>query len=140
MKRFVMNDREELGGLVTRLGLWLDEKRFDEARDVLTEDVSASTASGSVAGLDAVVRQARRAHAQDVRTQHIITNPLFEVDGDHAKIAANLVVVFAKGDQHRFVGERYRLEAARTAEGWRISRVAADLVWDATHPGHLVGA
>lgn len=125
-----MSDREELGDLVSQLGLWLDEKRFDEALDVLTEDVSASTASGSVSGLDAVVTQARRAHPEHVRTQHIITNPIFKVDGDHAAIDANLLVVFSKEGQDRFVGERYRLEATRTAQGWRISRVGADLVWD----------
>ncbi|MBO2453579.1 nuclear transport factor 2 family protein [Actinomadura barringtoniae] len=134
-----MGDREELGDLVSRLGLWLDEKRFDEARDVLAEDVSASTASGSVSGLDAVVRQARRAHPENVRTQHFITNPLFKVNGDHAAIDANLLVVFAEESRQRFLGERYRLEATRTAEGWRISRVGVDLVWDATRVEQLTG-
>jgi hypothetical protein len=28
-------DRGEITDLVTRLGLWLDEKRFDEARPIL---------------------------------------------------------------------------------------------------------
>jgi SnoaL-like domain len=34
-------DRGEIAELVSRLGLWLDEKRFDEARSILTEDATA---------------------------------------------------------------------------------------------------
>jgi hypothetical protein len=52
------------------------------------------------------------------------------VDGDRAAIDANLLVVFAAPMGQRILGERYRLEAAHTSGGWRISRVAARPIWE----------
>ncbi|MEV0400699.1 nuclear transport factor 2 family protein [Actinoallomurus sp. NPDC050550] len=124
------SDSAELVELVTRLGTWLDEKRFDEARTIFTEDASADTLGGTVHGVDALAAQAHRSHPDDVATQHFITNPRIEVDGDRAAIDANLLVVFAAPTGQRILGERYRLEAARTAGGWRISRVAANPIWE----------
>ena len=63
-------------------------------------------------------------------TQHFITDPLVDVDGDRAVVSANLLVVFAHEGGPRLLGERYELEAARTWDGWRISRVQARAVWD----------
>ncbi|MCO6007233.1 nuclear transport factor 2 family protein [Actinoallomurus purpureus] len=123
-------DNALLVNLVTRLGTWLDEKRFHEARTVFTEDATADTPGGSVHGIDALAEQARRSHPDDVATQHFITNPLIEVDGDRAAIDANLLVVFAAPTGQRILGERYRLEAARTSDGWRISRVAVRPIWE----------
>ncbi|GAB3957745.1 hypothetical protein GCM10029978_001070 [Actinoallomurus acanthiterrae] len=125
-----MTDHVELSALVTRLGLWLDEKRFDEARTIFTEDATADTLGGTVHGVDALAAQARRSHPADVATQHFITNPRIEVDGDHAAIDANLLVVFAAPTGQRILGERYRLEAVRTPGGWRLSRVAASPIWE----------
>ncbi|WP_243725525.1 nuclear transport factor 2 family protein [Actinomadura rubrisoli] len=126
-----LSDRYELTDLVGRLGRWLDEKQFDDARTVLTEDVEVRTAGGASRGVDVVAEQARRNH--QVPTQHFITNPLIEVDGDRAAISANLLVVFAHEDGRRVLGEIYELEAARTADGWRISRVQARPIWEGTH-------
>ncbi|GAA4632534.1 hypothetical protein GCM10023196_066310 [Actinoallomurus vinaceus] len=123
-------DHAELSVLVTRLGIWLDEKRFDEARTIFTEDAVAVTPGGTVRGIDALAAQARRSHPDDVATQHFITNPRIEVDGDHASVDANLLVVFAAPTGQRILGERYRLETARTPGGWRISRVAASPIWE----------
>ncbi|WP_169744382.1 nuclear transport factor 2 family protein [Spirillospora albida] len=122
------DDRHELTDLVTRLGLWLDEHRFDEARTVFTEDAEARTPGGTARGLDALVRQASRNHG--VPTQHFITNPLIEIDGEEATIRANLLVVFAGEGERRVLGERYDLRARRTAAGWRLSRVGVRPIWD----------
>jgi len=127
------NDRNELTDLLAHLGLWLDEKRFDEAPAVFTEDASVDTAGGTVQGIDALIAQARRGHPADVPTQHFITGPLIDVHGDRATIRANLLVVFVTRAVRRFIGERYHLETTRTAQGWRISRVRARPVWEATH-------
>jgi hypothetical protein len=122
-------DRQAIADLISRLGLWLDEKRFDEARSVLTEAVTVDTPGGSSQGVDAVAEQARRNHAVD-RTQHVITNVLIELEGDRATAGANLVVTFADGPEPlRTHGERYRFEALRTPAGWRLSRVQVTPVW-----------
>jgi hypothetical protein len=126
-------DRNEITDLVSRLGLWLDEKRFDEATSIFTEDVAAQTPGGTVQGIALVAEQARRNHATVERTQHIITNVLIDLDGDHATVQANLLVTFAyhadTPGPHFTLGERYRFEAIRTPQGWRLSRLRITPVW-----------
>jgi len=125
-------DRTEITDLISRLGLWLDEKRFDDARSILTEDATADTPGGSVQGVDLLAEQARRNHDVD-RTQHVITNVLIDLDGDRATVRANLIVTFipraeAPGS-HFEMGERYHFQAVRTPQGWRLSRVQASPLW-----------
>jgi SnoaL-like domain len=128
-----LTDRSEITELVSRLGLWLDEKRWDEARSILTEDATARTSGGSVAGVDQVAAQARRNHV--VPTQHVITNVSIDLDGDRARVGANLIATFVGGPDgsgpDSQLGERYRFEAVRTSDGWRLSRVEARPVWSA---------
>lgn len=123
-----MDDRQELSVLASRLGRWLDEKSPGDGRALFTEDAEAHTLGGVAKGVEALVGQARRNH--QVPTQHFITDRLIEVDGDRATIGANLLVVFAHEDGPRLLGERYDLEAARTEQGWRISRVQARPIWE----------
>lgn len=125
-----LTDRVAIAQLVARLGRFLDEHRFEEARDVFAEDVAVETPGGRSRGIEAVVAQASRNHA--VPTQHRITDVLVDLDGDRATVAANLVVVFvreAASDPRRTLGERYRFEAVRTPAGWRLSRVEVIPVW-----------
>ena len=121
-----MNDREHITDLISRLGRWLDDKRFDDARSVLTEDVTVSTPGGQAEGLERVVAQASRNH--QVPTQHLITNVLLDIDGDTAAATANLLVTFA-GDTPDQQGERYRFDAARTPDGWRLRRIEVTPIW-----------
>ena len=122
-----LNDRREITDLVSRLGLWLDEGRFDEAPSILTEDVAVSTPGGQAEGIERVIAQARRNHEFD-GLQHVISNVLIDLDGDRAGVRANLVATFVGSaiEQH---GERYRFEAMRTPAGWRLSRVEVKPVW-----------
>ena len=122
-----LNDRREITDLVSRLGLWLDEGRFDEAPSILTDDVAVSTPGGHAEGIERVIAQARRNHQHDA-LQHVISNVLIDLDGDRADVRANLVATFvgSRIEQH---GERYRFEAARTRDGWRLSRVEVKPVW-----------
>ena len=123
-----LTDRREIADLVSRLGLWLDEGRFDEAPTILTDDVTVDTPGGQAEGIERVIAQARRNHQYD-GLQHMITNVLVDLDGNHAAVRANLVATFvddAVVEQH---GERYRFEAVRTADGWRLSRVEVRPVW-----------
>jgi hypothetical protein len=127
-----LTDRREITDLVSRLGLWLDEKRFDEGRSILAEDVTVATAGGSAQGVESVAAQARRNHDVD-DLQHVITNVLVDLDGDRADVRANLIVTFvpdADTPASRVArGERYRFEAVRTPQGWRLSRVEVSPVW-----------
>jgi 3-phenylpropionate/cinnamic acid dioxygenase small subunit len=133
-------DRQEITDLVSRLGLWLDDKRFDEAPRVFTRDVAVQTPGGVSAGISAVAEQARRNHADD-RTHHVITNVLVDLDAgepDRATVRANLLVTFvpdaAAPASRRTLGERYRFAARRTPEGWRLAEVRVEPVWDTAAP------
>jgi hypothetical protein len=129
-----LTDRQAITDLVSRLGVWLDEMRFDDPRSIFTENVTVSTPGGQAEGIDRVVAQASRNH--DVEgLQHLIANVLVDLEGDRATIGANLIVTFvARADAPESSsahGERYRFEAVRTHEGWRLSRVEVRPVWRA---------
>jgi hypothetical protein len=124
-----MNDRDDITDLISRLGRWLDDKRFDEARAILTEDATVRTPGGQAEGIERVVAQASRNH--QVPTQHLITNVLVDLDGDAAAATANLLVTFA-GETVSQQGERYRFGVTRTQDGWRLSRIEVTPVWART--------
>jgi hypothetical protein len=123
-------DRNEITDLVYRLGVSLDEGRFNDLRSIFTEDSTASTPGGSVEGIDSLIAQASRNHSREQQNHHVTTNVLIDLDGDRAKVRANLVVTFARDASPYFtVGEVYRFDANRTPDGWRLSRVESTPVW-----------
>jgi hypothetical protein len=88
-------DRSEITDLVSRLGVSLDEGRFDEMRSLLVEEVTASTPGGAKEGRDAVIALARKNHRPGWGSEHVTTNLLIDLDGDQAKVRANMVVHLA---------------------------------------------
>lgn len=136
-------DRQAIADIVARLGRMLDEHRFDEAPAILADDIAVDTPGGTSHGHEAVIAQARRNHT--VRTHHVITDLIVDLDGDRATIGANLLGTFAPSsdepgtrltmggtelpESHLMLGERYAFEAVRTAAGWRLSRVAVRRLW-----------
>jgi SnoaL-like domain len=90
-----LTDRNEIANLVYRLGAFLDARRFDEMQSLVVEEATVRTPGGTADGREALIAQARRNHPPDEPTQHLITNPIVELDGDRAKVRANLVVNFA---------------------------------------------
>jgi hypothetical protein len=152
----LLNDRQAIADLITRLGLMLDEKRYDEAGTIFADDVIVRTAGGIARGPEAAVEHARRNHT--VRTQHAITGVLIKLEGDRAEARANLIVTFVPDSDQRaarlvignteqpesrlMLGERYRFEAARGDRGWRLSTIEVARLWS-TQPvaaGALVTA
>jgi hypothetical protein len=137
------NDWLAIADLITRLGLMLDEKRYDEAPAILAADVTVHTPAGSAQGPDAVVAHARRNHT--VRTQHVITGVMIDLHGERAEARANLLVVFVpdsdqpesrlvignveQPESRLMLGERYRFEAVRGEAGWRLRTIEAIRLW-----------
>jgi SnoaL-like domain len=134
-----LTDHNDITNLVYRLGACLDDRRFDEMGSLLVEAATVRTPGGAAEGREAVIAQARRNHPPDEPTQHVITNPLVELDGDRAEVRANLVVNFA-APGHRdeslpapprkyTLGEIYHFDVVRTSEGWRFSSIETTPVW-----------
>jgi hypothetical protein len=113
-------------------------RQFDEMPSLLVEAATVRTPGGAAEGREAVA-QARRNHQPDEPTQHVITNPIVELEGDRAQVRANLVVNFAaparRGEslpapprKYTF-GEIYHFDVVRTPEGWRFSGIETTPVW-----------
>ncbi|MEU7767155.1 nuclear transport factor 2 family protein [Nocardia sp. NPDC049190] len=129
-------DHHQITALIDRLGRALDEGRFDELRAIYTADATAQTPGGIAEGRDALITQARRNHSADQRIQHLISNVMVDIRGDAADVRANLVATFAPAAPAGAIaapqftlGEIYRFDAVRTAQGWRLSRVQTTPLW-----------
>jgi hypothetical protein len=136
-----MSDRSDIIDLVSQLGRHLDDRDFEGLRNLFVADATVSTPGGTVSGLDALVAQARARHADPQGIQHLITNTLADIEGDHATVRANLLVTFADGvrDPAPFqLGEVYHFEMVRTPAGWQIRTLSTTPVWSLNPPA-LIG-
>jgi 3-phenylpropionate/cinnamic acid dioxygenase small subunit len=67
-------------------------------------------------------------------TQHLITNPVIELDGDTARAHCYLHAQHYLPDQRTGgntyeMGGTYHDDLVRTADGWRIARRVLDVAW-----------
>ncbi|WP_052847743.1 nuclear transport factor 2 family protein [Streptomyces avicenniae] len=125
-------DRAEIADLLTRLARLIDEKRWDDAGTVYADDIAVhSPRGGELRGLDEVVAFMKRAEVAGEHTQHVTTDLLVEVQGDHASAAANSLVFFHRDGQAPHLTSGLRLDSAltRTPAGWRISEWRITLAW-----------
>ncbi|MER5260613.1 nuclear transport factor 2 family protein [Actinosynnema sp. NPDC002837] len=125
-------DRLEIADLSTRLARLLDEKRWEDAGTVFTDDVAVHSPRGGVLrGLAEVVAFLRRDDVEDQQTQHTTTDLLVDVEGDHATASANSTVYLYRAGQapHFTGGLRQRYRAVRTPVGWRLREVRITPAW-----------
>ncbi len=133
----IESGRTEITDLVYQLGACLDEGRFDDLEGLLVEEATVTTPGGRGEGREAVIAQARRNHPADQRFQHVTTNLLIDLDGDRAKVRANLIVTITRpGDPAAAgpaplctIGEVYHFELVRTPSGWRFATIGTVPVW-----------
>jgi 3-phenylpropionate/cinnamic acid dioxygenase small subunit len=125
-------DRIEIADLFTRFARLLDEKRWEDADTVFTEDVAGySPRSGEIRGIDKLVGYMRQAEVEGEHTQHVTTDLLVDVDGDQAAASANSLVYFYRDGQapHLTSGLRLACTAVRTPAGWRLRESRTMLAW-----------
>jgi hypothetical protein len=132
-------DRMVITDLVYRLGVCLDEGRFDDMRDLAIEGATVRTPGGESVGREAFVAQARRNHPADQGFHHVTTNVLIDLAGDEAKVRANLLVHITSVDDDAAdapappprcsIGEVYHFDVVRTTDGWRFAHVEATPRW-----------
>jgi ketosteroid isomerase-like protein len=126
-------DREEI---ITKLYLYaraIDAKDFDILRDIFSDDaiVDYAIPGGAQLSLSDLIPWLREALAMFRLTQHVISNPLIDVDVDAAASTAYLTAAHEQvgkdGRRTTFVDHGvYKDTWTRTAQGWRIRRRRLD--------------
>jgi 3-phenylpropionate/cinnamic acid dioxygenase small subunit len=75
----------------------LDEGRFADMAALFTEDGTWDTAFGKATGRPAIAELARSLRARGVqprpRAVHLVTNIVIQLDGDHAQVRSNWMVM-----------------------------------------------
>lgn len=124
-------DRAEIAELVARLARVLDERRFDELRNVYLPDAQTSSPRGTLRGVDEIVDTLRRTSPPDELTQHFNTNVVVDLDGDRAQVSTDqLVYFFRQGEApHETAGVDARYTAVRTPAGWRFAHAQISPRW-----------
>jgi hypothetical protein len=128
-------DRAEIIDLESRKGRYADEMRQDQLEDVVDENVVAFMRNGTVRidGVAAMKARGRDTFADFSHVQHMITNVLVDLNGDSARIRANVIAthVYANDPTATWVVKGYYTdEAIRTPNGWRLSKVQLNRIWE----------
>ena len=132
-----LSDRAELTDLIALLYVLLDEQRYDELDAVYAQHAVLEVPAGVLTGLDEIKSMAASRAEAYGRMQHLSSDVLVEVAGDRAVLRTNhLSFHVSSGDQtqHFDAGIVHRIEAIRTAEGWRIDRLGGEVIWMANPP------
>jgi ketosteroid isomerase-like protein len=124
-----ISDRFEIQDLIYDYAAVIDQKRFDDLREVFTEDahIDYSAVGGPVGTRDEIIAFLHKVMGMFPNHQHLNANLQIEVDGDHAtgRVMCFNPQEIAKpdGTTHIFmVGLWYIDEYRRTEAGWRISK------------------
>lgn len=132
----------EVAALLDRYLIALDDDALDDAwaRGLFTEDAAVvfpvEQRHEGIAGLAAFHRGALGAFEA---TQHLNSPAVVDVDGDTARLRANVVAthVHHPGDEGPLLfsaGTLVTGEARRTADGWRLGLLSFRLVWAQGRP------
>ncbi|MEN3614760.1 nuclear transport factor 2 family protein [Plantactinospora sp. ZYX-F-223] len=125
-------DRIEITDLFTRFALLLDEKRWEDANTVFTDDVAVhSPRGGELRGIDKVVSFMRQGEVDGQHAQHTTTDLLVDIHGNQATVSANSLVYYYRDGQppHFTGGLRLAATAVRTPAGWRIHEQRITPAW-----------
>jgi 3-phenylpropionate/cinnamic acid dioxygenase small subunit len=136
MKGGGMDTQTQIETLVHRMFRALDARDFTRGwmRAYVTEDARMETPLGTSEG-EAAARAAEVALGRYVRTQHVASGVLSEVDGDRGRASWNALMFHVHADDSVFtVGGRYEGDLRRTDEGWRFERVSVGMVWTQGRP------
>lgn len=145
--------RMEIGALLDRYLIGLDEKEIDDtwATSLFTADACVEFPVGKHEGIDGLVAFHRTAMEKFVRTQHLNSGAVVDIEGGHATVRANLIstqVSHTRPDTAVTgpvsppgslftTGTYVRGEARHAAHGWRFQRLSFQLVWATGEPPTL---
>ena len=135
-----MGDIDEIKQVKYRYLRALDTKHWDEFADTLTEDVigdyGASTRRGAPLHRPRLAGRvhARRRCGPNIITEHRVTHPEIDVDGDEATAIWYLQDrVIVPDFNFMLIGAAFYHDSyRRTSDGWKISATGYDRTYDAT--------
>ena len=134
-----MGDIEDIQRVKYRYLRALDTKHWDEFADTLTEDVIGDYGESlgethHFTDRATLVEFMRTSMPADVITDHRVTHPEIDVDGDEATAIWYLQdkVIVPKFDFMLIGAGFYRDRYRRTADGWKISVTGYDRTYDAS--------
>lgn len=123
-------DRFAVADVLTRYASSLDEQDWDRLTTCFVPDAVAVLAGGPrLEGYAAIVEAVQLALGHYSATMHHLGNHEVEIDGDTARLRANLIATHVLEQGTFTVGGVYREELVRTADGWRISHHQLDMLW-----------
>ena len=92
-----VEDKDAIREVLAEYCFRLDEGRFDGMAELFTEDGTWDTAFGKATGRAAIAELARRLRERGAqprpRAVHLTTNIAIDVDGAHARVRSNWMVV-----------------------------------------------
>jgi ketosteroid isomerase-like protein len=141
-----LQDRADITDTLYRYASTIDRFDVDGLRAVLADDLVAQYGNAEpVAGGDAVAGWIGDAIAGVVWQHHLLSVYHVEVDGDRATalVYHTSHQVFAEDPESaKLLVGRYHNELRREADGWKISRLALELLWGEARidvAGYLAG-
>lgn len=139
-----ISDRFEIQDLCYRYADIIDQKRFDELRDVFSEDahIDYSVFGGAVGNREEIIAFLKEALSIFPNTQHLNANIQIEIDGDNAR---GRVMCFnpqeldlgESGKTTFMLGLWYVDKYRRTEAGWRITERLEEKSWTFNTPDFM---
>lgn len=125
-------DHVEIQRLMYRYARCADHKDYAGFAEVFSEDAVFDYSGTEVASLPAI-QQMMHALDKYLRTLHLVSNTLYEVDGDAASGETYCTASHLRPQAERIekleMGIRYQDILRRTPGGWRIEHRRFELLW-----------
>ncbi len=123
-----LSDRAEISELLARNWRTMDDKDFDAATDLYTEDIKLVMAGGEpITGAAAVIESTRALNVNYKATQHNGCSLSIELDGDRATAYANVIGVLVGGVPEvpavSVTAVGVRVGVLRTEAGWKMNLI-----------------
>jgi 3-phenylpropionate/cinnamic acid dioxygenase small subunit len=130
-------DRDAITDVLYRYARALDGRDWEALRTVFTEDAVGEYTgriNATFHGVAAIIGLVSRALGGLEASQHIIANPVIDVDGDEARSRCYLHAQHyrparATGGSTYVVGGTYHDRLVRASGGWRIAHRRLEIAW-----------
>ena len=133
-----LKDRADISDVVMRFATSVDTLDFELYRSIFADrvDMDVSSFSGvplERVSMDAWTEQIRGFLPGFDATQHVLTNPVFDVDGDDARIVvymkAEHFIANDQGDNSHAIGGNYQFGLKRVSGEWKIVAMTLNVTW-----------